>query len=93
MVTWSFYGETATVYLVGNRGVRPYRILFVSLAYVGATQSLGVVISFSDAMVGLLVIPNTIALLLLSGRVREMAKEYFAALRRGDFDPPSRDDS
>jgi len=93
MVTWSFYGETATVYLVGNRGVRPYRILFVSLAYVGATQSLGVVISFSDAMVGLLVIPNTIALLLLSGRVREMAKDYFAALRRGDFDPGSRDDS
>jgi len=93
MVTWSFYGETATVYLVGQRGVRPYRIVFVALAYVGATQALGVVISFSDIMVGLLVIPNTIALLLLSGRVRQMSKDYFAALRRGDFDPTPHDDS
>jgi AGCS family alanine or glycine:cation symporter len=86
MVTWSFYGETATAYLVGEAGVTPYRVLFVGLAYLGATQDLGLVISFSDAMVGLLVIPNMLALLLLSGRVREWSREYFEALRRGDFD-------
>ena len=86
MVTWSFYGETAAVYLVGEKGVRPYRLVFVALAYVGATQSLTIVVSFSDAMVGLLVIPNMLALLLLSGRVRGWSRDYFAALRRGDFD-------
>ena len=56
MVTWSFYGETAMAYLVGERGIGIYRAVFVGLAYVGATQDLGIVISFSDAMVGLLVI-------------------------------------
>lgn len=86
MVTWSFYGETATVYLVGSRGVQPYRVIFIALAYLGATQDLGLVISFSDAMVGLLVIPNMLALLLLSGRVRDWSREYFAALKRGEFD-------
>ena len=89
MVTWSFYGETAMAYLFGERAIVVYRVVFVGLAYVGATQDLGLVISFSDAMVGLLVIPNMLALLLLSGRVREWSREYFEALKRGDFDPPA----
>jgi AGCS family alanine or glycine:cation symporter len=89
MVTWSFYGETAMAYLLGERAIVVYRVVFVGLAYVGATQDLGIVISFSDAMVGLLVIPNMLALLLLSGRVREWSREYFAALARGDFDQPA----
>ena len=37
-------------------------------------------------MVGLLVIPNMLALLLMAGRVREWSDAYFAALERGDFD-------
>ena len=49
-------------------------------------QELGVVISFSDAMVGLLVIPNMLALLLLSVRVSDWSREYFAALKRGEFE-------
>ena len=89
MVTWSFYGETATAFLWGERGVVPYRVVFVALAYIGATQDLGIVISFSDAMVGLLVIPNMLALILMSGRVRGWSREYFAALKRGDFGRPS----
>jgi AGCS family alanine or glycine:cation symporter len=86
MVTWSFYGETATAYLVGRRGVKPYRLVFVALAYGGATQELGVVISFSDAMVGLLVIPNMLTLLLLSGRVATWTRDYFDRLARGEFE-------
>ena len=86
MVTWSFYGETATAYVIGARGVKPYRVVFVALAFVGATQELGVVISFSDAMVGLLVIPNMLALLLLSGSVADWTRDYFHRLARGDFE-------
>ena len=86
MVTWSFYGETGAAYLVGRRGVQPYRLVFVALAYVGATQELGVVISFSDAMVGLLVIPNMLALLLLSSEVASWTRDYFDRLARGEFE-------
>ena len=66
--------------------MQPYRLVFVALAYVGATQELGVVISFSDAMVGLLVIPNMLALLLLSSEVASWTRDYFDRLARGEFE-------
>jgi AGCS family alanine or glycine:cation symporter len=87
MVTWSYYGETATAYLFGPRLVPVYRAAFVSAAFVGAVNQLGVVVSFSDIMVGLLVIPNTIAILAMSGRVAGWTREYFAALRAGEIRP------
>ncbi len=87
MVTWSYYGETAMVSIVGSRARTPYRIIFALLAFVGAVFKLGVVISLSDALVGLLVIPNTIALLMLSPQVAAWSREYFADLRAGKFEP------
>ncbi len=87
MVTWSYYGETAAASVLGARAVTGYRLVFIALAFVGATQELGLVISVSDILVGLLVIPNMIALVALSGRVAGWSREYFAALARGDFDP------
>jgi len=86
MVTWSYYGETAATYALGPRSVTAYRLVFIGLAFVGATQDLGIVISVSDILVGLLVVPNMIALVALSGRVAGWSKTYFEALRRGDFD-------
>lgn len=90
MVTWSYYGETATAYLFGPRLVAIYRGLFISAAFVGAVQKLDLVISFSDIMVGLLVIPNTIAIIAMSGRVAEWTREYFAQLSSGQIRPRDR---
>lgn len=86
MITWSYYGETASAWVFGDVAVTPYRLAFVALAFVGAVYELGVVISFSDALVGLLVVPNVIALVLLSPRVAGWSRDYFARLRAGEFD-------
>ncbi|HAA58450.1 MAG TPA: hypothetical protein DCE42_27045 [Myxococcales bacterium] len=50
-------------------------------------QSLELVVSFSDIMVGLLVIPNMLALIMLSGHVSEWTKTYFADLKAGKIKP------
>ncbi len=86
MITWSYYGETASTWVFGPRARTPYRIAFVALAFVGAVRTLDVVVSFSDLMVGLLVIPNAIALLLLSPRVVAWSRDYFARLGAGEFE-------
>ena len=88
MITWSYYGETASTWAFGPRMITPYRVVFVALAFVGAVRKLEVVISISDLLVGLLVIPNVIALLLLSPRVVRWSRDYFARLAAGEFDRP-----
>jgi AGCS family alanine or glycine:cation symporter len=85
MVTWSYYGETAIAYLFGARPIVLYRAAFVLAAFVGAVQKLDLVISFSDIMVGLLVIPNTIAILAMSNRVAAWTRDYFARLKSGEI--------
>src|SRR5690606_41797078 len=31
MISWSYYGEQSTIYLVGNAGVLPYKFVFLFL--------------------------------------------------------------
>lgn len=87
IITWSYYGETAVNYLFGSKAVLPYKWIFVAMVLVGSYQTLDVVVNFSDAMIGLLVIPNMIACLLLSGKVAGWSKEYFEKLRTGQIKP------
>lgn len=64
---WCYYGEKGLEYLVGERAVRPYRVLFVVAVFVGAVRSLDFVWLFSDVMNGLMALPNLVGLLVLSG--------------------------
>ena len=75
MLSWSYYGDRCAQYLFGNRAVIIYRWIFVLLIIVGAMVQLEFVWNISDAMNGLMAIPNLIGLLGLSGLVaREMRK-------------------
>lgn len=72
---WEYYGEKSLEYLIKNRTViMSYRVLFCLITFVGATTTLDLVWNFSDAMNGLMAIPNLISLLILH---REIAKETF----------------
>jgi AGCS family alanine or glycine:cation symporter len=77
LIGWNYYGEKAIEYLVGPLGVKPYRVVFVSMIMVGAMMKLEVVWSFSDLMNGMMAVPNLIGLLLLSGIIRGETRDYF----------------
>ncbi|UOQ87532.1 alanine/glycine:cation symporter family protein [Gracilibacillus salinarum] len=66
---WSYYGEKSVDYLLGKKGVKIYRYIFIAFVFVGAVVSLDVVFNFSDVMNGLMAFPNLIGLLALSGIV------------------------
>jgi AGCS family alanine or glycine:cation symporter len=73
---WSYYGEKSIVYLIGERAILPYRLLFVVAVFVGAVRSLEFVWSFSDLMNGLMALPNLVGLLLLSGVIVNEVRGY-----------------
>ncbi|MFS0912603.1 alanine/glycine:cation symporter family protein [Microbacterium sp. 179-I 3D2 NHS] len=73
---WSYYGERNVERLFGRRAVMPFRIVFSLVVFIGCTVQLGVVWAFSDAMNGLMALPNLIGLLILSGLVARETRQY-----------------
>ena len=84
MLGWSYYGERCAEFLLGPKIVTPFRILWVIGIYMGTQMSLGVVWKMSDALNGLMAIPNLIALILLSPIVFKLTKDYFEEERTLD---------
>ncbi len=81
LIGWSFYGETAAVYLLGTKAAIPYRALWVVLAYLGSVGSLQLVWDVADTLNGLMAIPNLIAVLACSRLIVSMQKDFFSAKR------------
>ena len=52
-------------------------IAYSLVAVVGATMNLGLMWSIAETFNGLMVIPNLIAVFLLSGTVVQLVKDYF----------------
>jgi len=76
-ISWSYYGDRAIVYLAGPKYVLPYKLVFVLMNFLGAVFSLEVVWNFGDSALGLMALPNLIALIFLGKKVRSMTNEYF----------------
>jgi len=85
LITWSYYGETGIVYLFGEKHIMIYKIVFVVFTLVGSIKTLDVILNFSDLTLGLLVIPNIIALVFLAPKVKELMKNYNHKLRNGEI--------
>lgn len=75
---WNYYGERACIYLTGNKGVMPYRIIFIVLIASGAFLKLEAIWILADIVNGLMAIPNLIALIALSGVVVAETKLYLS---------------
>jgi len=73
---WSYYGEKCFYYLVGQKGIIPYRVFFCVLVFIGAILKLGLVWDIADTFNGAMAIPNLIALLALSGVIAAETKEF-----------------
>ncbi len=79
---WSYYGERCWGYLTNNnRAVNlVFKILFVLVCIAGSVGSGTLMWDISDTLNGLMAIPNLVGLLLLSGTVAKLTKDYFGRL-------------
>ena len=78
IIGWGLYGARCAEFVFSAKIVKPFMVVYSLMAIVGATIDLGLVWSISDTFNGLMVIPNLIAVFLLSGTVFRLVKEYFA---------------
>ena len=85
---WSHYGTKAVEYLFGQKGTRVYKVIFVGMVVVGATMKLGLAWDLSDTFNGLMMIPNLLAVLALSGTVVQITKNYLDRKVNGKNIPP-----
>lgn len=73
---WSHYGATACRYLLGNKAVLPYRIIFVAIVLAGSVIKAQLAWDISDTFNGLMMLPNLIGVLVLSPMVAKCTKNY-----------------
>lgn len=89
LLGWAYYGERNIEYLLGERAIVPYRLIYVIASFLGAwvltlpqIRGLQLVWDFADVMNGLMAFPNLVGLLLLSGVVAAETQKYLS--RRGE---------
>lgn len=84
MLSWSYYGLQAWMFLFGRSKVSDYsyKILFCLFIVIGSAVSLGAVTDFSDAMIFAMSVPNIIGCIILYPKVKEELVCYLKAIRR-----------
>jgi AGCS family alanine or glycine:cation symporter len=86
LISWSYYGETASYYLFGKKGVTPFKIIFCIVAFLGSIWKVQAVLDFSDIMTGLMILPNIVAIWLLLPHLKKQTNRYFSKLENGEFE-------
>ena len=76
VIGWSQYGVKAVEYLVGVKGGKIYRFIFVVMIIFGAIMEGGLAWDLSDTFNGLMMIPNLIGVLALFPLVLKITKNY-----------------
>lgn len=73
-----FYGEKQAEYLFGTKFSKVMRIVYLASIFMGAYGGLEFLYQFLDLLLGIVIIPNMLGLLLLSGEVKELKDEFFS---------------
>ena len=91
MISWSYYGEQGVVYLLGNKLVIPYKLLYCMLIIVASVPQL----IASDAQLdnltalgtGVMLWSNIPIMLIFSVVAMKAYHSYFRRLKAGEFHP------
>ncbi|CAA6798907.1 MAG: Na(+)-linked D-alanine glycine permease [uncultured Sulfurovum sp.] len=86
MISWSYYGERAWVYLFGAKTSMLYKLIFLAFIIIATVTDTGTMVDFSSILFLALAIPNIFGLIIMSGDVRNMLTEYLNKLKSGELD-------
>ena len=79
---WALYGTRCVEYLFGPKARLPYEAVFCLMIVIGSVTELKMVWNWADTLNGLMMLPNLIAVLLLSPVVFKLTREHFKALKK-----------
>lgn len=75
IIGWGLYGTRCMEFLFGTKVNKPFMLVYALVAIVGSTLEIGLLWSLAETFNGMMVIPNLIALFLLSGTLFKIVKE------------------
>ncbi|NQT27340.1 sodium:alanine symporter family protein [candidate division KSB1 bacterium] len=78
LIGWSYYGEKSIEFLIGERAILPYRVVWTLVVGLGAVIKLDLVWAFADVCNGLMAFPNLIALIALTPIVVQETQRYLS---------------
>lgn len=85
MVSWSYYGMRSWSYLFGRSKQMEmvYKVMYLAFVVLGASVSLGAVLSFADMMILAMSFPNIIGLYIMAPEINADMKIYWQKLKEG----------
>jgi AGCS family alanine or glycine:cation symporter len=90
MISWSYYGEQGIHYLVGPRGVLPYKLIYCALIIVAAIPQLVSTDAELDALTslgtGVMLWANIPIMLIFGYQAMRAYHEYMGRLKRGEME-------
>ncbi len=76
-ISWSYYGDRAMIFLLGNKSVVYYRFFYVAGFFVASFIDTTIVWTFSGIAIALMTLPNLIGILLLRKELKETVQQYW----------------
>ena len=75
IIGWYYFAESNIRYLFGKHLIIPFKVLVVCFVFIGSVLKIDLVWNLSDLFNGFMVVPNLVALLLLSGTVVKIMQD------------------
>jgi AGCS family alanine or glycine:cation symporter len=77
IIGWNYYGEKCVQYLLGNKAIVPFNLIFLSFVAAGPFLRINAVFALADIATGLMAIPNLIGLVALRKEIIKETKRFF----------------
>lgn len=87
IVGWAYYGEKCAEYLLGEKSIPYFRLLFTLVCFGGALLELELVWKVSDIFNGLMAVPNLIGLCALSPIIISETRAFLGELQLSSEQP------
>lgn len=81
IIGWAYFGERTFAYLFGEKSTTTYKVIYIMMLLPGCVIAPGLVWEIADTFNGFMAVPNLTAILLLSGQVIKVTKNYMKKQR------------
>ncbi len=83
IISWSYYGERCFSFLFGEKRAIIYKIILLSMIFLGSITTATNVLDFGDLMILGMSIPNILGMYFLSKKVKVALREYWSNYKSG----------
>lgn len=82
-IAWSYYGDRAMIYLVGQKGVMPYRVCYVAGFFWASFSDTTLIWNLTAVTIVLMTLPNLLGIMLLRKDMKQSVAAYWDHVNGG----------